>query len=276
MPGFDLSRLIQLISDVANDELISRYQQSESSTKADGTLVTAADLAIQQRISTELSALYPQIPFLGEEMSIVDQQRVMASSEGGFWCLDPLDGTANFVAGMPCFALSLAYLQGGETRLGIIYDPIRQECFHAQSGQGAWLNGRRLRLEQEATTLSDCVAMVDFKRLPANLGCHLASHPPYRSQRSIGSVALDWCWLAAGRLQLYLHGGQRLWDYAAGRLIFAEAGGSFSLADRIESSSPYTQNLSPKVAKAAVNQGLFESWSNWLEQHLDTEHPKTS
>jgi myo-inositol-1(or 4)-monophosphatase len=198
MPGFDLPRLTQLISRVANDELMPRYQQTESSTKADGTLVTAADLAIQQRISLELSALYPRIPFLGEEMSPEDQHQVMGVSDTGFWCLDPLDGTANFVAGMPCFALSLAYLQGGETRLGIIYDPIRQECFHARSGQGAWLNGRRLRLEQQMTALSDCVAMVDFKRLPAGLGCRLASQPPYRSQRSIGSVALDWCWLAAG------------------------------------------------------------------------------
>ena len=99
--------------------------------------------------------------------------------------------------------------------------------------------------------------MVDFKRLPATLGCNLATHPPYRSQRSIGSVALDWCWLAAGRLQLYLHGGQRLWDYAAGRLIFAEAGGILNLSDRLDSLQHYTLDLEPKIAIGTVNQTLF-------------------
>ncbi len=267
---FDIAQLTQLITDIANQELIPRYQQTESSIKADGTLVTAADLAIQQRISAALSKSYPDIPFLGEEMSADEQLQIMHESDRGFWCLDPLDGTANFVAGMPCFAISLAYLQGGETILGIIYDPIRKECFHAQTGQGAWLNGRQLKLEDGISDLSDTVAMVDLKRLPAILACNLASYPPYRSQRSIGSVALDWCWLAAGRLQLYLHGGQRLWDFAAGRLIFSEAGGSFSLRDNIELSTPYTQNLQPKVAKAAVNQTLFKLWNTWIEQHTGT------
>ncbi|MEN8179320.1 MAG: inositol monophosphatase family protein [Pseudomonadota bacterium] len=265
--GFDIAQLTQLIIDTANQELIPRYRQTERNFKADGTLVTAADLAIQQRIETALSRHYPDIPFLGEEMSTAKQLRVMHESSTGFWCLDPLDGTANFVAGMPCFGISLAYLVQGETRLGIIYDPMRNECFHAQSGQGAWLNDRQLQLDVQVSDLSDSVAMVDLKRLPATLGCNLATHPPYRSQRSIGSVALDWCWLAAGRLQLYLHGGQRLWDFAAGRLVFAEAGGTFSLADSIDPSATYTQNLQPKVAKAAVNQTLFELWTDWIEQH---------
>lgn len=264
---FDIARLTKLVIDTADEELIPRYQQTDSSTKADGTLVTATDLAIQSHISTMLSVFYPEIPLLGEEMSAAEQQHVMNESSTGFWCLDPLDGTANFVAGMPCFAVSLAYVKEGETQLGIIYDPMRKECFHAQTGRGAWLNGHHLQLGEGVSALSDTVAMVDLKRLPATLGCNLATHPPYRSQRSIGSVALDWCWLAAGRLQLYLHGGQRLWDFAAGRLIFTEAGGVFSLADGFEKSAAYTDNLRPKVAKAAVNQMLFESWVDWLEQN---------
>jgi myo-inositol-1(or 4)-monophosphatase len=269
--GFDIAKLKQLVIDTANEELIPRFQQTESNLKADGTLVTAADLAIQQRIGEVLAQLDPDIPLLGEEMSSAEQQRVMNQSDRGFWCLDPLDGTANFVAGMPCFAISLAYLQQGETHLGIIYDPLRNEFFHAQSGQGAWLNERPLKLKQDTAKLADSVAMIDFKRLPAALATHLATQPPYRSQRSIGSVALDWCWLAAGRLQLYLHGGQRLWDFAAGRLIFAEAGGTFSLADGISQSAGLTHDLRPKVAKAAVNQQLFVAWSEWLENHIESE-----
>jgi myo-inositol-1(or 4)-monophosphatase len=244
------------------------YRQAESNIKADGSLVTAADLAMQRRLSESLARLHPDIPFLGEEMNQGEQQKLLTDAADGIWCLDPLDGTANFVAGMPCFAVSLAYLQRGESKLGIVYDPVRQECFHAQQGHGAWLNERQLSLQGEtAETLPDCVAMVDLKRLPAILACNLAVKPPYRSQRSIGSVALDWCWLAAGRFQLYLHGGQRLWDFAAGRLILAEAGGSLSLTDGIELSAPYSLNLNPKVAKGAINRDLFSSWSEWIDQH---------
>jgi myo-inositol-1(or 4)-monophosphatase len=266
--GFDIATLNQLVIDTARQELIPRFQRTASNLKADGTLVTAADLAIQQRIGEVLARLHPAIPLLGEEMSSTEQQRVLNHSEQGFWCLDPLDGTANFVAGMPCFATSLAYIQGGQTRLGIIYDPLRDECFHAQIGQGAWLNQQPLKLNRPQTELADSVAMVDFKRLPDRLAAELATHPPYRSQRSIGSVALDWCWIAADRFQLYLHGGQRLWDYAAGRLIFAEAGGAFRLNDDIHHTTGLTQDLRPKVAKAAVAPRLFAAWDAWLAAHL--------
>ncbi|HIJ22124.1 MAG: inositol monophosphatase family protein [Gammaproteobacteria bacterium] len=263
----ELEPLQQLIIESAEQEILPRYQKIESSAKADGTLVTEADIGMQRRVSDALSQLYPGVPFLGEEMSAEAQQQLLDNSSAGIWCLDPLDGTSNFVAGMPCFAVSLAYLQAGETQLGIIYDPIRQECFSAQKGVGAWLNGKPLSLNAAAIELADCVAMVDLKRLPATLACNLATQPPFRSQRSIGSVALDWCWLAAGRLQLYLHGGQRLWDFGAGRLIFAEAGGNFSLADEIKQSAGYTQDLQPKVAKAALNLQLFEQWVEWIEVH---------
>lgn len=265
--SFNLEKIQQLITDTATEELLPRFQHTSSRKKADGSLITSADLAIQQRIGDALSQLHPEIPFLGEEMSAEDQQRVMKESATGFWCLDPLDGTANFVAGMPCFAISLAYLKHGEPQLGCIYDPMRDEFFHAQAGKGAFLNGARLELHQPVGILADAIAMVDFKRLPPALATHMATSPPFRSQRSIGSVALDWCWLAAGRLQLYLHGGQRLWDYAAGRLIFAEAGGVLNLSDRLDPLEQYTLDLQPKIAIGAVNQALFKLWSTWIKQN---------
>ena len=260
--GFDIVRLNQLVIDTAKQELIPRFQRTDSNLKADGTLVTAADLAIQQRIGEVLARLYPDIPFLGEEMSGADQQQVMNDSEQGFWCLDPLDGTANFVAGMPCFAISLAYINEGETRLGIIYDPLRDECFHAQTGRGAWLNQQPLKLKHSQTGLADSVAMVDFKRLPDRLASNLATRPPYRSQRSIGSVALDWCWIAAGRGHVYLHGKQRIWDFAAGSLILAEAGGH---AVTLEGEEVYRADITPRSAVAALDAGLFREWCEWLE-----------
>ena len=135
----DSRKLIDIVRHSAKQELLTRFQRVTQELKADGSIITEADLAMQKSLSEKLNKHWPDIPFLGEEMSSKDQQSVMDDSSTGFWCLDPLDGTANFVAGMPCFAISLAYLQQGETHLGIIFDPIRRECFTAQSGMGAWL-----------------------------------------------------------------------------------------------------------------------------------------
>ncbi|MEW8505398.1 MAG: inositol monophosphatase family protein [Candidatus Thiodiazotropha sp.] len=262
----DTDLLCNLLVDSARAELIPRFQRSDSRLKEDGSLITQADMAMQQRILERLSHHYPQIPLLGEEMPAERQLGILNGANQGFWCLDPLDGTANFVAGMPCFAVSLAYVLHGRIELGLIYDPVRDELFHAQRGSGAWLNHTPLRLDCTLDLLQDCVAMVDFKRLAPGLAQQLATAPPYRSQRSIGSVALDWCWLAAGRLQLYLHGGARLWDYAAGTLIFHEAGGHFSLSDpETTAESTTALGLRPQMAVAAANQELFAAWRSWLQ-----------
>ncbi|MES9990946.1 MAG: inositol monophosphatase family protein [Candidatus Thiodiazotropha sp.] len=261
----DNDLLCDLLVESARTELIPRFQRSDGHIKADGSLVTQADMAMQQRILRQLNHHYPQIPLLGEEMPVEQQLAILNQGEQGFWCLDPLDGTANFVAGMPFFAVSLAYVVKGRVELGLIYDPLRDELFHAQRGSGAWLNQTRLHLDIRLDQLQECVAMVDFKRLSPGLAEQLATAPPYRSQRSIGSVALDWCWLASGRLQLYLHGGARLWDYAAGTLIFNEAGGHFSLTDAETKDSSTALGLRPQMAVAAVNQSLYESWRSWLQ-----------
>ncbi len=266
--SIDVIRLRELVIEAAEQEILSRFQHTESHRKADGSLVTEADLATQRRLSRHLAELYPDTPLLGEEMSPEEQARVMQDSESGFWCLDPLDGTANYVAGMPCFATSLAYIRRGQVHIGIIYDPLRRECFHAVRGEGAWLNDERLQLSATADELKACVAMVDFKRLSQRLASQLATCPPYRSQRSIGSVALDWCWLAAGRLQLYLHGGAKLWDYAAGSLIFHEAGGRCRLTPGHVSLPDQTDlTLQPCMAVAAANQTLFDAWNGWLREY---------
>ncbi len=266
--SIDVPGLRDLIVEAAEQEILTRFHAVEGQRKADGSLVTAADLAVQQRLQSHLSRLHPEIPLLGEEMSPEQQARVLAGSPAGFWCLDPLDGTSNYVAGMPCFATSLAYIRDGAVEIGIIYDPLRRECFHAVRGEGAWLNGEPLRLGEAPGELKACVAMVDFKRLAAPLASRLATQPPYRSQRSIGSVALDWCWLAAGRVQLYLHGGAKLWDYAAGSLIHREAGGCLRLTHgHVNLHEALSLTLHPCTAVAAVDQTLFRAWSDWLRQY---------
>jgi len=259
--------LCELIKESAKRELLPRFRQVASRRKTDGSLVTESDLAVQQHIKESLLAEYPQIPLLGEEMSGDEQLGILRHAPTGYWCLDPLDGTSNYVAGMPCFAISLAYILDGEVSIGIIYDPLRDECFHALAGEGAWLNGERLQLTSSVSGLDECLAMIDFKRLAPKLASRLATEPPYRSQRSIGSVALDWCWLAAGRVELYLHGGAKLWDYAAGSLIHREAGGALKLTGgHVSLPAEGPLGLRPRMAIAAANESLLRDWLGWLEQ----------
>jgi myo-inositol-1(or 4)-monophosphatase len=243
---------------------MSRFRDVDWQRKSDGSLVTAADLGAQDAVTQALKRLEPGIPVLGEEMTAEQQRRLLADASSGVWCLDPLDGTSNYACGFPYFAISLALLEGGEAVLGVVYDPVRDECFGAVRGMGAWLDGVPLRLESALGELKDCLALVDLKRLPKQDLSRLGSEAPYRSQRNLGSVALDWCWLACGRGQLYLHGGQKLWDYAAGRLIADEAGARTRLFARGGGPVASGLSLEPRMAVAAANRLLLERWVAWL------------
>ncbi len=256
-----LRQLEAIIPDAASTELLPRFRQIEHHFKADGSVVTEADHAMQKQLMTELQKHWPTIPLLGEEMSEAEQQALMEKSQQGLWVLDPLDGTSNFAAGIPCFTVSLAFMRDGEIQLGLIYDPIRQECFSAIAGKGAWLNGERLQAAGSELPLSKCIAQIDFKRLPPEMAASIASHPPYSSQRSFGSGALDWCWLAAGRVHLYLHGKQKLWDYSAGQLILREAGGQCCT---LEGDVVFQGKLESRSVLAALQSKHFVEWREYV------------
>ncbi|MBK1650055.1 inositol monophosphatase family protein [Rhabdochromatium marinum] len=258
-----LEPLTALVREVAQAVILPPFGRAQAHAKDDGSLITEVDLAVQQRLITALAELTPGIPVLGEEMTPDEQRQLLETAD--FWALDPLDGTGNYASGFPFFAVSLALWRAGQVELGVIYDPVRDECFSARCGQGAWLNGAPLRGQSGCEQLADAMALIDFKRIPPQRVPALLRKGAFRSQRNLGSVALDWCWLAAGRAQVYLHGGQRLWDYAAGQLIAAEAGVVRRLLQpgRIESGE--TPTLEPRLALAAVNQALFEQW--W--QHVE-------
>ncbi len=258
----DLDRLVPLVRQAAAEELLTRFRQVTSRHKADGSLITEADLAMQQRILDELQHRWPERALLGEEMPAAEQQRLLREGAAGVWCLDPLDGTRNFASGFPLFAVSLALIVRGEVVLGLVLDPVRDECFTAVKGEGAWLDGERLDRGVADGPLEGTLAIADLKRLPSALACRLATEPPFASQRSIGSVALDWCWLAAGRVQLYVHGKQNLWDYAAGRLVFSEAGGHHGTLDG-PAAGP--ADLVPRSAVGAVGAERFRRWQHWLQ-----------
>jgi myo-inositol-1(or 4)-monophosphatase len=243
---------------------------SKVELKADGSWVTEVDLAVQAAVQQYLAEQFPEISFLGEEMSIPAQEAAWARCLAGeqcLWVVDPLDGTSNFRAGFPVFSLTLALLERGRVVAGLVYDPVRDELFHARRGAGAYLNQCRLNLStQSDLPLARCLAAIDFKRLPKPLACRLASDAPFGSQRSIGSVALDWCWLAAGRIQVYVHGKQKPWDYAAGQLIAFEAGAASAQLDGRPDAADSPLNLAPRSAVAAVSEPLMAQWLTVLTQ----------
>ncbi len=268
MLKLDDNYLQNLLRQVGREQLMSRFQQVSSRHKADGILVTEADLASQATIREALARRWPEAGFLGEEMSAQEQQEALADAHRPLWLLDPLDGTTNFAGGMPFFSISLALLEQGVIRFGMVLDPFRDECFWARKGAGAWLNGVPLRLDPEwPQRMDDTVAVIDFKRLDPQLSLALISQPPFRSQRTLGSVALEWCWLAAGRFSLYLHGAQGLWDYAAGRLIQQEAGASASPIGYEKMA------LGSRQAVAACNPVLLEQWLDYLRRSGLVETP---
>ena len=141
---------------------------------------------------------------------------------------------------------------------------VPAQRFAVQPGAGTASGGKPLRWDGEDHRLGDCLAVVDIRRLPAPTLTRLATRAPYRSHRNMGSIALEWCWLAAGRFQLYLQGGQKLWDYAAGRLILQEAGGLSRLLATGQKEPREGLSLSPRLFAAAVNQELFSAWDRWL------------
>jgi myo-inositol-1(or 4)-monophosphatase len=222
-----LDDLVAVVRRVGDEVVLPRFTKVAHTRKADGSVLTEVDLQAQEVLHHELSKLAP-CALLGEEMTVEEQVRQWNAGRPGLWCVDPVDGTSNFVSGIPHFAVSVAFMQEGRPVLGAVYAPALGEMFSAQAGQGAWLNGERLPLAPPAEILGESIAGIDFKRLPLQLAAQLASDPPYHSQRNLGSGALDWCYVASGQFDLYLHGGQYLWDYAAGCLILQEAGGAMS------------------------------------------------
>jgi len=252
-----------LVRDIAATEILPRYLNVSRGRKADGTLFTEADLATQRRLAETLPTLLPG-PVLGEEMSGEMQARLWSAGRGGLWCIDPIDGTTNFINGIPFFAVAIAWLVDHEPRLGVVYNPINEECFYAAQGAGAFVNDEVLPLRRTTRRLREAVAGFDLKRVSPHLGDELVTRPPYFSQRNFGSSALEWCYLAAGRFDVYMHAGQYLWDYAAGKLILAEAGGHACALDGGKLSS------GPAVKRgviAAANPLLFAEWQAWLHTH---------
>ena len=193
--------------------------------KGPADLVTQADLASQEAIRRTVLGAFPGHCLLGEEK--VPGQPATARAEYR-WIVDPLDGTTNFVHGVPHYSVSLALERNGELLVGAVYDPLLEECFTAAAGQGAWLNGRPIHTSQ-VSQLSEALAAVGFppnvQRDSPDLLLFLEMACRCQAIRRTGSSALNLCYLAAGRFDLYWSYSTNIWDVAAGVLILREAGG---------------------------------------------------
>ena len=257
----DLTAIVDAIRTIAHEEIMPRFDKIGFSVKEDGSLVTEADLVANQRIQSYLKQHWPAIDFLSEEMEL-EQQEALLQDADLLWCLDPVDGTSNFAAGVPLFAVSLALFNKGEVVLALTYDPVRDEAFTAQKGQGAWLNGEPLKCEPSTFPLDKTIALVDFKRLPSELRQLLVDKPPFGSQRNLGSSVLEWAWMTANRGHLYLHGGMKLWDLAAGTLLLSEAGG---YACTLDGESVFRPGMDKRSVVISPDKRLFNEWREFLK-----------
>ena len=254
----DLLAIQEIIREAAGHSLAAYYACSTANYKSDGSIVTEADLAMQQALTSALAERFPRVQMLGEEVSEAEQTRVIKGN-ADYWCLDPVDGTTNFHATVPLFSVSLGLISADEIVLGVVYDPNRDEFFGAVRGQGFWINGARVERPSQPGRLGNCIAFIDFKRLDAVLGTSLVQDTPYKSQRNIGTCALEWAWLAAGRVNLLLHGRESIWDYTAGVLLTEEAGGK---CETFDAEPIFKQTLTPRSVIAASNPELFEQWAS--------------
>ena len=257
------SLAVRAVRAVAAAEILPRFRTVAAMRKDDGSIVTEADLATQHALSDALGRI-EAVDVLGEEMPEAEQRRIWERG-GRFWCVDPLDGTANFSAGVPYFAVSVALMQGDRPVFGVVVDPIADEAYFAVRGAGAWRDGFPLRRPASETGLGDAIAEVDLRRKLAPVRHAIKHHPPFARRLTSGSSALSWCHLAAGRTDLFLHAGQKVWDYAAGALIAQEAGVSTAT---LREDDFWAGPAWERSVIAARTPALFAAWRDWVRDRL--------
>lgn len=189
--------------------------------KSEVDLVTEIDHRAEVYILREIREKYPEHRIVAEESGITEGE------DAHSWYIDPLDGTINYAHNIPIFAVSIAYAELGEVRLGVVYAPLLQECFTAERGQGAWLNGKPIGASQTQELINGLLVTGfanDQRQNPINLEYFRRFALQARGLRRLGSAALDLCYVAAGRFDGYWEPFINPWDIAAGVLIATESG----------------------------------------------------
>lgn len=192
-------------------------------------LVTAYDTAVQEQLHAQLTAAYPEFGFYGEENDCCETE-----GKRGWFIVDPIDGTANFIRQLHHSCISVGLLVDGQMEYGVVYNPYYDELFTAERGKGAYLNGKPIHVTDAAMHESLVLfgsAVYYRETIPATLRFVQELFPITLDFRRGGSAALDLCYLAAGRADVYFECCIRPWDYAAGSLIVQEAGGIVTALD---------------------------------------------
>jgi myo-inositol-1(or 4)-monophosphatase len=225
----DYKQVAERAARAGGDVLRDWFGRIEAREKSPKDLVTQADLASQQVIQEIVMDAFPDHLFLGEEDAAVDSGAPQADLNSDSWCwvVDPLDGTVNYVHGLQSFAVSVALMQGGQPRVGVVYDPLFDECFSAEQGQGAEVNGTVLKAS-DCQLFEQAVVVASFppnvQRGAPEIEQFIEILHQSQTLRRLGSAALNLCYLAAGRLDAYWATSPKAWDIAAGVLIAQEAG----------------------------------------------------
>lgn len=204
-----------------------QYDKFEVTEKSTNDYVTSVDREAERVIIEVLRKSYPDHSFIGEEGGKQD-----GKSSDYQWVIDPLDGTTNFLRGVPHFAVSIALLHKGKLDQAVVYDPLRDELFTASRGAGTQLNDRRLRTSGRKDLTGALLATGFPFRQKAQLEPFMevfkALFNPAGDVRRAGSAALDMAYVAAGRIDGFFELGLKPWDFAAGELLVKEAGGMVS------------------------------------------------
>ena len=199
------------------------------SRKDQNDFVTEVDQACEAAIIEILSTAYPAHGFLGEETGLTLGCKTITEHPDNLWIIDPLDGTTNFIHGMPVYAVSIALMQKNQITQAVVYDPSRDELFVASKGKGAYVNDRRLRVSK-LDRLDEALIGTGFPfKQQDKIDAYLALFKQVSSRaaglRRPGAAAIDLAYVAAGRYDGFFEMGLMPWDAAAGSLLITEAGG---------------------------------------------------
>jgi len=240
--------------------LMKYYGKVGAEKKADGTLVTKADKESEAFIKKKLSEAFPQYSFLGEETGHDDRKSEYT------WIVDPLDGTTNYSIKNPFFNVSIALVKGNEPVLGVVYCPFQKEMFTAVKGGGAYLNDARICVSRQSdmrkSSVAFCHAWGDQETIDRVTLVFHGFKSVISTFRQMGAAALELAYVAAGRIEAFVHLDLKPWDVAAGVLLIREAGGKVTdFSDR-----EYTMDLSEL---AATNGHVHASVLKTIKRSLD-------
>ena len=231
-------------SEKASKILIRDFGELENlqvSKKGPKDFVTNADIKAEKIIIEELKKARPNYSIISEENGVEKNK-----DKSNFWIIDPIDGTTNFLHGVPHFAISIALQSNNEIVCGLIYDPIKDELFYAEKNHGAYFNNQRIRVSKKRD-IDECLFAVGK-----------CKHNPGFIYRRSGSAALDLAYVASGRFDGYFQNNLNLWDIAAGIIIVKEAGG---IVNEIDLSS--LKNIKVLASSAEINTKFIEKIHNF-------------